>query len=39
MTGQDPFNRGIAVVYMIGVSLGFSMTAFVPVMLLLHWIF
>jgi hypothetical protein len=39
MSGPDPFNRGLVLTYMIGVSLGFSMSAFVPVMLLLHWLF
>jgi hypothetical protein len=38
MSGQDPFNRGLVLTYMIGVSLGFAMTAFVPVMLLLDWL-
>jgi hypothetical protein len=39
MSGQDPFSRGLVLTYMIGASLGFSLTAFVPVMLLLHWLF
>jgi hypothetical protein len=39
MSGHDPHSRLVVLAYTFSVSLAFSLTAFVPVMLLLHWLF
>jgi len=39
MNGHDPHTQLILFTYRFSVSLAFSLTAFVPVMLLLHWLF
>jgi hypothetical protein len=37
--GPDPHTWLVIFTYRFSVSLAFSLTAFVPVMLLLHWLF
>jgi hypothetical protein len=37
--GQDPHSQLVIFAYTFSVSLAFALTAFVPVMLLLHWLF
>jgi hypothetical protein len=37
--GQDPHSQLVIFVYTFSTSLGFALSAFVPVMLLLHWLF
>lgn len=39
MNGMDPQSRVVVSVYTFSVSLAFALTAFVPVMLFLHWLF
>ena len=39
MRNNDPRTRAVILTYTFSVSLAFSLTAFVPVMLFLHWIF
>jgi hypothetical protein len=39
MSGHDPHSRAVILTYAFSVSLAFSLTAFVPVLLFLHWIF
>ena len=39
MNGMDPRTRTVVFMYTFSVSLAFSLTAFVPIMLLLHWLF
>jgi hypothetical protein len=39
MRGNDPRTRVVILTYTFSVSLAFSLTAFVPVMLFLHWLF
>jgi hypothetical protein len=37
--GPDPHTKLIMFAYTFSVSLGFALSAFVPIMLLLHWLF
>jgi hypothetical protein len=37
--GPDPHTRVVIFTYTFSVSLAFALTAFVPLMLLLHWLF
>jgi hypothetical protein len=39
MSGHDPHSRVVIFTYTFSVSLAFALSAFVPVMLFLHWIF
>jgi hypothetical protein len=39
VNGMDPRTRAVVFMYTFSVSLAFSLTAFVPIMLLLHWLF
>lgn len=39
MNGMDPRTRAVVLMYTFSVSLAFSLSAFVPVMLFLHWLF
>jgi hypothetical protein len=39
MKGHDPRTRAVILTYTFSVSLAFSLTAFVPVMIFLHWVF
>jgi hypothetical protein len=39
MRNNDPHSRVVILTYTFSVSLAFSLTAFVPVMLFLHWLF
>jgi hypothetical protein len=39
MGGPDPHTRLMMFAYTFSVSLAFALTAFVPIMLLLHWLF
>jgi hypothetical protein len=39
MRGHDPRTRAVILTYAFSVSLAFSLTAFVPVMVVLHWLF
>jgi hypothetical protein len=39
MNGLDPQAKLVVFMYTFSVSLAFALTAFVPVMLLLHWLF
>lgn len=39
MNGSDPHTRLVVFMYTFSVSLAFALSAFVPVMLLLHWLF
>jgi hypothetical protein len=39
MNGLDPHSRVVVLTYTFSVSLAFALTAFVPVMLFLHWLF
>jgi hypothetical protein len=39
MNGNDPHTRLIILTYTFSVSLAFSLSAFVPVLLFLHWLF
>jgi hypothetical protein len=36
---MDPRTRAVVFMYTFSVSLAFSLTAFVPIMLFLHWLF
>ena len=37
--GPDPHTKLVMFAYTFSVSLGFALSAFVPLMLLLHWLF
>jgi hypothetical protein len=37
--GSDPHSKVVVLMYTFSVSLAFALTAFVPLMLLLHWLF
>ena len=39
MSGHDPQSRLVILTYTFSVSLAFSLSAFVPVLLFLHWLF
>jgi hypothetical protein len=39
MRNHDPHTRVVVLTYTFSVSLAFALTAFVPVMLFLHWLF
>ena len=39
MNGFDPHTKLVVFTYTFSVSLAFALTAFVPVLLLLHWLF
>jgi hypothetical protein len=39
MNGHDPHSRLVILTYTFSVSLAFSLSAFVPVLLFLHWLF
>jgi hypothetical protein len=39
MNGHDPHTRAVIFTYTFSVSLAFALTAFVPVMLFLSWLF
>lgn len=39
MNGDDPHSRLVIMTYTFSVSLAFSLSAFVPVLLFLHWLF
>jgi hypothetical protein len=39
MSGHDPHSRIVVMTYAFSTSLAFSLSAFVPVLLFLHWLF
>jgi hypothetical protein len=39
MNGSDPHTKLVVFMYTFSVSLAFALTGFVPIMLLLHWLF
>jgi hypothetical protein len=39
VNGFDPQTKLVVFMYTFSVSLAFALTAFVPLMLLLHWLF